>query len=95
MFDTPTYRNLLPNPKFQISPAPAPSESGNFKSQISNNSSSSIPIAIRLSPARSQCFRARANASSGHAVWPAMRTGENTSAHAKTLQFPLIASTVA
>jgi len=24
-----------------------------------------------------------------------MRTGENTSAHAKTLQFPLIASTVA
>jgi hypothetical protein len=39
-----------------------------------------------------QRFRARANASSGHAVWPAMRTGENTSAHAKTLQFRPIPS---
>jgi len=38
-----------------------------------------------------QPFRARANASSGHAVWPAMRTGENTSAHAKTLHFLPIA----
>jgi len=32
-----------------------------------------------------QPFRARADDPSGHAVWPAMRTGENTSAHAKTL----------
>jgi hypothetical protein len=34
-----------------------------------------------------QPFRARADDPSGHAVWPAMRTGENTSAHAKTLPF--------
>jgi len=39
-----------------------------------------------------QRFRARANDSSGHAVWPAMRTGENISAHAKTLGFPSLAS---
>jgi len=32
-----------------------------------------------------QCFRARAIDPSGHAVWPAMRTGEISSAHAKTL----------
>lgn len=32
-----------------------------------------------------QRFRARADASSGHAVWPAMRSGENTRAHATTL----------
>lgn len=32
-----------------------------------------------------QRFRVRAGVSSGHAVWPAMRTGENASAHAKTL----------
>jgi hypothetical protein len=39
-----------------------------------------------------QRFRARANDSSGHAVWPAMRTGENASAHAKTLRFLPIAT---
>ena len=32
-----------------------------------------------------QRFRARANTPSGHAVWPAMRTGESISAHAKAL----------
>jgi len=38
-----------------------------------------------MSPFQRQRFRVRAGASSGHAVWPAMRSGENASAHAKML----------
>jgi len=50
----------------------------------------SLQIAVPYIPR--QRFRARANDSSGHAVWPAMRTGENVSAHAKTLRFISIAA---
>jgi hypothetical protein len=49
-----------------------------------------LQIAVLYIPR--QRFRARANDSSGHAVWPAMRTGENVSAHAKTLLFLSIAT---
>jgi len=40
-----------------------------------------------LMPLRQRC-RARADASSGHAVWPAMRSGEHIRAHATTLATP-------
>jgi hypothetical protein len=60
---------------------------------ISNfNFNSEISISLPRHPyPQSQRFRARANDSSGHAVWPAMRAGKNISAHAKTLHFSRIA----
>jgi hypothetical protein len=71
----------------------SPSQLSNLKFQISNPQflpPLSLQAANLFSPR--QRFRARANDSSGHAVWPAMRTGENTSAHAKTLRFLPISS---
>jgi hypothetical protein len=75
-------RSQIQNLTFQIS-----NLKSHFKSQLSNFKSEISPPCPAAPFSRTQRFRARANVSSGHAVWPAMRTGEHTSAHAKTLHF--------